>query len=121
VACLIYASAQCPSVSRNEIVGFAFVGGTPVEGRSVEDSSVDSSRACSSLGVPLSPKAVKLSKQQKHILNLLAKGYKYKEIMDLTGLTIHTVKSHATAAYGKLDVNNSMDAVLKARELGLIE
>ncbi|GLC89277.1 LuxR C-terminal-related transcriptional regulator [Lysinibacillus piscis] len=73
------------------------------------------------LALPVNLKAIKLSKQQKHILSLLAMGYKYKEIMELTGLTIHTVKSHATAAYRKLDVNNSMDAVLKARALGLME
>lgn len=71
--------------------------------------------------IPQHPKAVKLSRQQKHILELLAAGYKYKEIMELTELTIHTVKSHAAAAYRKLDVNNSMDAVLKARELRLME
>lgn len=31
------------------------------------------------------------------------------------------MKSHASAAYAKLDVNNSMDAALKERNLGLID
>lgn len=83
-------------------------------------ATYEQSKRKQGLSVPLNPKSVRLSKQQKHILGLLAAGYKYKEIMEQTGLTIHTVKSHATAAYGKLDVNNSMDAVLKARELGVI-
>ena len=68
-----------------------------------------------------SQKSVKLSKQQKYMIILLSKGYKNAEIVELTGLTIHTVKSHKAAAYAKLDVNTAMDAVLKARELGLIE
>jgi LuxR family maltose regulon positive regulatory protein len=84
-------------------------------------AAYEQSKRRKGLTVHLNPKAVKLSKQQKHILILLSKGYKYKEITEHTGLTIHTVKSHVTAAYSKLDVNNSMDAVLKARELGLME
>lgn len=39
------------------------------------------------LAVHFNPKPIWVSKQQKHILTLLAQGYKYKEIMDLTGLT----------------------------------
>lgn len=66
------------------------------------------------------PQTVKLSKQQKHIVTLLSKGYKNAEIAELTGLTIHTVKSHCAAAYAKLSVNSAMDAVLRAKELGLI-
>lgn len=73
------------------------------------------------IAIYINEKAVRLSKQQRLILTFLSKGYKYKEIMEATGLTIHTVKSHASAAYAKLDVNNSLDAVLKARELGIIK
>jgi LuxR family maltose regulon positive regulatory protein len=32
-----------------------------------------------------------------------------------------TVKTHTSLAYQKLNVNNAMDAVLKAQALGLIE
>lgn len=66
-------------------------------------------------------KPVRLSKQQKLILTYLSKGYKYKDIVDATGLSIHTVKSHASSAYAKLGVGNSVDAVLKVRDLGMIE
>ena len=38
----------------------------------------------------------------------------------MTGLGIPTIKSHTSLAYKKLGVNSSMDAVLKAMELGLI-
>ena len=65
-------------------------------------------------------KALKLSKQQKNMLLYYSQGYKNAEIAEMTGLSIPTIKSHASVAYRKLEVNNSLDAVLKARELGLI-
>jgi LuxR family maltose regulon positive regulatory protein len=67
-----------------------------------------------------SGKPVKLSKQQMKMLELLAQGYNNAEIVRLSGLSIDTVKSHLKIAYAKLDVHNAMDAVLKAREMGLI-
>ncbi|MBC3888200.1 hypothetical protein GH810_07750 [Acetobacterium paludosum] len=66
-------------------------------------------------------KSIKLSKQQKTILSLLAKGYNNIEIVELTGRTINTVKSHTKMLYLKLDVHNAADAVLKAKQLGLLE
>ncbi len=66
-------------------------------------------------------KPVKLSGQQSHMLILLSKGYRQADISAETGLSIPTIKSHTSLAYKKLGVNNAMDAVLKARELGLIE
>lgn len=64
---------------------------------------------------------VKLSRQQANMLSLLAQGYKNAEISELTGLSIPTIKSHTSLAYRKLEVNNAMDAVLKAKEMGLIK
>jgi len=66
-----------------------------------------------------SGKPVKLSKQQKKMVDLLAKGYKNQEIAKITGLAVPTVKGHLMQAYEKLGVHNSMDALLKMRELGL--
>jgi LuxR family maltose regulon positive regulatory protein len=65
-------------------------------------------------------KPVKLSKQQTAMLTLLGKGYSNAMIVAETGLKITTVKTHTAIAYQKLGVNNAMDAVLKARDLGLI-
>jgi LuxR family maltose regulon positive regulatory protein len=65
-------------------------------------------------------KPVKLSKQQTAMLTLLEKGYSNAMIVAETGLKITTVKTHTAIAYQKLGVNNAMDAVLKARDLGLI-
>ncbi len=66
-------------------------------------------------------KPVKLSNQQTRVLNYIAQGKKNVQIAEITGLSVHTIKCHTSIAYSKLGVNNAMDAVLKARELGVIE
>lgn len=66
-------------------------------------------------------KTIKLSRQQKYILELLAKGFKNAEIVEMTGLSINTIRSHTKVAYQKLEVNSVYDAVLRARELELID
>ena len=69
----------------------------------------------------LDTKPIKLSKQQKMMIELLAQGYRNADIMEKTGLTINTVKAHTRLAYEKLGVSTAADAVIRARELGLIE
>ncbi len=69
----------------------------------------------------LSTKPVKLSKQQKHILQLLAQGYRREDIITKTGLSLNTVKSHIRLAYGKLGAASAAEAVARARELGVME
>lgn len=64
---------------------------------------------------------VQLSSQQKRVLSLLARGYKNTEIVTETGLSLNTIRTHTKLAYRKLDVTNSSDAVVKAKELGMIE
>jgi len=66
-------------------------------------------------------KPIKLSRQQKMIIGLLAQGYKRESIIEKTGLSLNTVKSHIRLAYEKLGAGNAADAVMKARELGIIE
>jgi LuxR family maltose regulon positive regulatory protein len=66
-------------------------------------------------------KQVKLSKQQAQVITLLSQGMRNTEICRVMGLGLPTIKTHTSLAYQKLGVNNAMDAVLMARELGLIE
>ena len=68
-----------------------------------------------------SGKPVKLSKQQTKMLELLSQGYKNAEIAKMTKLSIPTVKWHLMHAYEKLEVNNAIDALIKAKTLGFIE
>ena len=66
-------------------------------------------------------KPIKLSRQQRQMVSLLEQGYRGTTIAELTGLSLSTVKSHLAAAYRKLEVTNAMDAVIKARDLKLID
>jgi len=66
-------------------------------------------------------KPIKLSGRQKSVLEFLAKGYKNAEIVEMTGLSLNTIRSHTKVIYQKLEVNTAIDAVLRARELELIE
>lgn len=64
---------------------------------------------------------VKLSPQQKRVLELLAKGYKNAEIVEQTGLSLNTIRTHTKIAYQKLEVNNFLDAIVRAKQLELID
>ncbi|WP_312047681.1 helix-turn-helix transcriptional regulator [Anaerotignum sp.] len=66
-------------------------------------------------------KPIKLSKQQKYILTLLAQSYKNAEIVKITGLSLNTIRSHTKIIYQKLGVNTAADAVIEAKQLGIIE
>ncbi|MDL2313888.1 LuxR C-terminal-related transcriptional regulator [Desulfovibrio sp. OttesenSCG-928-C14] len=73
------------------------------------------------LGWNIHVKPVKLSRQQIKILSLIARGFKQKQIAEMTSLTLPTVKSHTYVMYKKLDVTNAANAILKARGIGLLE
>ncbi len=68
---------------------------------------------------PLSRK-IKLSKQQYTIVSLLAKGFSNSQICEKMNRKITTIKSHTSALYKKLEVNNVESAIKKAKELGLL-
>lgn len=83
-------------------------------------AAYEQSKRYKGIATSIELKAIKLSRQQKHILEFLAKGYKNAEVVELTGLSINTVRYHTKMAYQKLNVNNVMDAVIKAKDLELI-
>jgi DNA-binding NarL/FixJ family response regulator len=55
----------------------------------------------------------KLSKREKELLNLLAKGYRYKEIADQLSISIETVRTHIRNIYEKLHVQSRTEAINK--------
>lgn len=55
----------------------------------------------------------KLSKREKELLNLLAKGYRYKEIADQLNISIETVRTHIRNIYEKLHVQSRTEAINK--------
>ncbi|GAP10984.1 two component transcriptional regulator, LuxR family [Bellilinea caldifistulae] len=63
---------------------------------------------------------VKLSSRELEVLRLVAQGASNKEIADTLVIAEGTVKNHLTNILAKLDARDRMQAVLRARELGLI-
>jgi len=62
-----------------------------------------------------------LSDRELEVLELIAEGLSRQEIAAKLVLSLNTVKTHARNIYSKLGVNNQMQAVGKARALGLLE
>jgi len=61
-----------------------------------------------------------LSGREIEVLRLMTEGYKYKEIAERLVVSINTVRHHTRNVYGKLEVNNRIQAIGKARELNLL-
>lgn len=57
------------------------------------------------------PKLEGLSPREAELLNLLARGFSYKEISDTMGISISTVNTHVHRIYRKLRVNSRGEAV----------
>ncbi len=54
-----------------------------------------------------------LSKRESEILNLLSKGYRYKEIAEKLYISTETVRTHIRNIYGKLQVQSRTEAINK--------
>lgn len=61
-----------------------------------------------------------LSTRELEVLRLVATGANNKEIADQLVIAEGTVKNHLTSILAKLDARDRMQAVLKAREFGII-
>jgi DNA-binding NarL/FixJ family response regulator len=61
-----------------------------------------------------------LSPREMEILNLVAKGLNNREIAGQLVITEGTVKNHLSSILGKLSARDRMQAVLKAREYGIL-
>jgi len=55
----------------------------------------------------------KLTAREQELVELLAKGYSYKELSDKLGISINTVRTHLQHIYEKLHVQSRTQAVLK--------
>jgi len=61
-----------------------------------------------------------LTSREVEVLGLLAIGASNQDIADMLVITVRTVKKHTGNIYGKLNVNSRIQAVTRARELGLL-
>jgi len=57
-----------------------------------------------------------LTKRQREVLDLLAKGKQNKEIANFFGISENTVKLHVSAVFRALGVNNRTQAVIAAQQ-----
>ena len=67
------------------------------------------------------PSKVTFTEKQKTVMRLMCEGYSRNEIAKRMELKPNGVISHTTLIYKKLDVSSSIDAVLKIKELGLLD
>jgi DNA-binding NarL/FixJ family response regulator len=61
-----------------------------------------------------------ISERELEVLQLLAAGQSNKEIANRLAVSPNTVKTHIANLFGKLEVRRRTEAILRARELGII-
>ena len=61
-----------------------------------------------------------LSERELEVLQLIAEGLTNREIASRLFLSLNTVQAHTRNVYGKLDVHNRTQAVVRARALGVL-
>ncbi len=54
-----------------------------------------------------------LTPREQEVLDLLCSGSKYHEVAKKLGMSINTVRKHASNIYAKLEVKNKTQAMLK--------
>ena len=62
-----------------------------------------------------------ISERELEVLGLLAAGRSNKEIASQLNVSPNTVKTHVAKLYGKLEVTRRTEAVMRARELGMLQ
>jgi DNA-binding NarL/FixJ family response regulator len=61
-----------------------------------------------------------LTRRERDVLTLLAKGLSYEEVGRALGIRLGTVQSHIKRMYTRLDINTKAEAALVAAQLGLV-
>lgn len=62
-----------------------------------------------------------LTKREKSVLTLIAKGYSRQEVAENLNMSQHTVTTHIKHIYHKLSVHSRTEAVFEAYQMGLIK
>ena len=69
---------------------------------------------------PAQPLAEPLTEREREVLRLIGDGYRNQAIAEELVVTLNTVKKHTSNIYGKLGVRSRTQAIVRARELGLL-
>ena len=70
--------------------------------------------------IPQSNSNELLSQRELEVLRLIAQGLSNDEISQQLFLALDTVKGHNRRIYNKLQVQRRTEAIIRARELGLL-
>ncbi|MCH8498119.1 MAG: LuxR C-terminal-related transcriptional regulator [Marinobacter sp.] len=62
-----------------------------------------------------------ISDREQGVLELIAQGLSNQDIADRLHISLHTVKTHARRINAKLDVKSRTQAIVRAKELGLLD
>ncbi|MEJ2175714.1 MAG: response regulator transcription factor [bacterium] len=73
----------------------------------------------SGVSLPPPPQPKPLSPRKLDVLRLLLEGLPNKTIASRLGLSENTIKVHVAGIYAELNVHNRVQAVMRARQLGL--
>jgi LuxR family maltose regulon positive regulatory protein len=94
----------------------AVVQGITVEyaGKLLAALEEEATKATSPLVEPLSPR-------ETEVLRLLTTHLSHAEMAEELVVSVNTLRSHLKSIYGKLDAHSRMEAVERARELGLLD
>jgi len=71
-------------------------------------------------GNPQAQATLGISPRELEVLEQLAAGLSNKQIADKLNVSPHTVKTHVARLFEKLGARRRTEAILKARELGLL-
>jgi LuxR family maltose regulon positive regulatory protein len=88
--------------------------------RSVERGAPSMPADAQRLQAGVSPLPEPISERELEILGLIAAGQSNQEIADTLIIAVSTVKKHINNLYGKLAVGSRTQALVRARELGLL-
>ncbi|MFO1469662.1 MAG: response regulator transcription factor [Turneriella sp.] len=61
-----------------------------------------------------------LTERETEVMNLIALGLNYKDIAEDLEISPHTVRRHINHIYEKLEVNSKIEAMNRARQMGLL-
>jgi len=64
---------------------------------------------------------IRLTRREREVLCLLARGCTYLQVSDRLGMSCHTVASHIKSIYRKLEVRSARGAIWRALELRLLD
>lgn len=66
------------------------------------------------------PHLVQLTRKERETLQHISRGHSYAESAQLMGVSISTVQTHIRSLYRKLDAHSQVQAMVKARDCGLL-